>query len=261
MPVLLAMLAFIGGIVAARPEQRVSDRYPNEPDGHVPLTVRGFESGAASPGWTDGPRGGIDFVTDSSAPQSRPGIARMLFERGWRGGVAPAHAEYRVPASTRVRQLYASYWVKVSRNWYGHPVVSKVGYAWIGGRPMFYLGLVGNGHGALRVQGRLQDLAIFPSQGGNLAIRRGRGGFGRDRWHQIEVLLVANTPGRADGEAWWWVDRRLAGYARDVGWVQEGAAPYWAGVSWRPIWGGGGGTVPDDQYMYMDEIYVSGLLE
>lgn len=235
---------------------------PNEPAGHVPVTRRQFVSNERLPGWSDGPSGKIVYVLDSTAVESPPGVARMLFHSGWRSGVAPAHAEYRFPVDQRFRQIYLSYWFKVSANWYGHRVVSKIGYAWIGGRPMFYAGLIGSGSSPLRVQARLQDLAIFPSQGGNLNLLNRRGRVMRDTWHQLEVVLVANTPGRNDGEVRWWLDRRLVGIARDIGWVSdESAAVSWEGVSWRPIWGGAGGTVPEDQYMYMDDLYVSGLPE
>jgi hypothetical protein len=29
-------------------------------------------------------------------------------------------------------------------------------------------------------------------------------------------------------------------------------------MRWDPTWGGLGGTVPADQYMYLDHIYISG---
>lgn len=40
-----------------------------------------------------------------------------------------------------------------------------------------------------------------------------------DRWHCLEMMLRANTPGLADGEQAFWIDGKLAGY--------------WSGMNWR----------------------------
>ena len=231
--------------------------HPNEPEGHRPITRRGFRKRGEARGWKDLDSENLQFLLDRRRGAEPTPAARMLFPRGWRGGTAPARAEFPIPKAEQPKQIYVSYWLKVSDNWFGHPVVSKIGYVWIGGRPKFYAGLVGKGRGPQRLQARLQNYFVKPAQGGNLDIRGG-GEFTRGTWHHCEYVLVANTPGRPDGMVRWWMDGKLVGQATDIAWVGPGESAVWERVSWRPIWGGSGSQIPEDQYMYIRSLYVSG---
>lgn len=243
----------------AAAEQMGGWSHPNEPDGFVPIVRRSFGNPRPERGWEDltstylkiGWRS-AELASDSGRP-----VARMLFPRGWRGGIAPAHAEYTIPRGRRAREIYIAYDFKVSENWYGHPVVSKIGYAWIGGKPMFYSGLIGKGMAPLRLQARVQGVVQHPSQGEDLRLIPGRGVVSRGEWHHAEYLLVANAGRLANGVVRWWLDGELVGQAKDVGWVGPDDSDRWEIVSWRPIWGGAGGVLPVDQYMYLRNFYAS----
>ena len=83
----------------------------------------------------------------------------------------------------------------------------------------------------------------------------------RDVWQKWELILGANTPGQYDGEAHWWLNGVKVGQFTNVGYcdaTQTGAANTWQVVDWNPTYGGGTTTIPTDQFMYMDHVYISG---
>jgi hypothetical protein len=82
----------------------------------------------------------------------------------------------------------------------------------------------------------------------------------RGVWHKWEIMLVANTPGQLDGQAYWWMDGIKVGQYTNIGYsglTETGTSNQWKQVVWNPTWGGGGITPPQDQFMSMDAIYVS----
>lgn len=229
-----------------------------EPSGFTKVTERAWKALGETSGWEEPSNSNFAFASDANAPYSAPSIGRILFPKGFQGGSSPAFAEYTAPSDKRFKRAYFRYWLKVSDNWYGHQVQDKIGYAWIDGQPKMFSALVGGGNNPLKVQVRLQGLWKSSAQGDDLPTNLSSGAFSRGQWHLLEFVIVANTPGVANGEAHWWVDGVKVGAATDIGWVGSGSSADWSIFSWRPIWGGAGGTVPADQYMYMDHFYVSG---
>jgi subtilase family serine protease len=94
----------------------------------------------------------------------------------------------------------------------------------------------------------------------NLANNLAAGDFSRGQWHHVELVLVANTAATAaaDGQVQWWLDGQPVGTASNIPWVGPGETDTWETFAWTPVWGGAGGTVPADQYMWMDQYYASG---
>jgi hypothetical protein len=80
----------------------------------------------------------------------------------------------------------------------------------------------------------------------------------RGRWHQWEILLVSNTGNHANGTIQWWVDGVEVGHYDDVRFGTASQSKVWQRISWRPVWGGAGGVVREDMYMWMDRLYASG---
>jgi hypothetical protein len=54
------------------------------------------------------------------------------------------------------------------------------------------------------------------------------------------------------------LDDQPVGSATNIAWVGPGESDTWETFAWNPIWGGAGGTIPADQYMWMDQYYASG---
>ncbi len=225
--------------------------FPNEPTGFSMITERAFAADDEN-GWSA--NGDIRIVEDESAPHSPGTVGRALFPAGWEGGRAPIFSEKRI-GSAGAKRLYVSFWLKVSENWQGHPVNDKLMYFWTHEKPVVFPVYVGGGSNPLGTEVRIQDV---PDGGRNLEPNRADPQIHRDRWHRWEVLVVSNTGDAADGEVHWWIDGEKVGEYRDVRFGRSNQAKVWDYMSWRPVWGGAGSTVRQDQHMYMDHVYASG---
>lgn len=229
--------------------------YPNEPDGFTPLTERDFRL-FDEDGWSSSNSGGLFIVMDEGAPIAPPTVIHAAYPAGFPGGSSPGWSEIGAIEERGVRGLYASFWVKVSENWQGHPSrVNKIGFFWIDDGPAVFTSIQGRGAGTLHpvihVQGLPGGSWVLE---GNLA----RGEVVRGEWHQWEVLLISNQDGGFDGEIHWWLDGNEIGDHRGVRFGRRGAGEVWQRASWRPIWGGCGAFVDEDMYMRLDRFYISG---
>jgi hypothetical protein len=232
----------------------------NEPAGTTLITERNFNA-VAETSWLYSQNSNFGIVRDGSP---RPGatdslVGQIRFPAGFASGSAPAWTDREgLPSTLRFRTAYVSFWVKVSTNWYGQSVVNKIGFVWIGGKPKCDPAIQGGGTGSLYFQLRLQNLAGQADV--NLPNNLGPGAFSRGQWHHVELLLVANSASTAaaDGQARWWLDDQPVGSATNIAWVGPGESDTWETFAWNPIWGGAGGTIPADQYMWMDQYYASG---
>lgn len=228
-----------------------SGDYPAEPAGFSPVTETSYSSTEEN-GWRS--HSDLTIVTDTDAPRSPSSVGQALFPAGWTGGYAPIWSEEGITSAGKT-ELYVSFWLKLSDNWQGHPVNDKLLYFWTHEDPVVFPVYVGGGDAPLHTQVRIQDV---PDGARNLrpnvtdvTIRRGE-------WHRWEVLVVSNTGDAADGEIHWWLDGRKVGEHRDVRFGTSSQSKIWNYVSWRPVWGGAGSEIQEDQYMWMDHIYVSG---
>jgi hypothetical protein len=243
---LVALLAPIG---AATAQAR-----PNEPLAFKPITSVPFD-GTLADGWRKRATDDFAFTNDPSVPCSPPGIGRVRFRRGFPGGRGPAALSYEIPPG--YKKLYVSFCLRLSRRWMGHPSgVNKVLHFWIADRNRVVFSATGIEQGPLRPQFRLQ--ALHARDGArNLGPRPGIT-LRREVWHRIEIILTANTPDLPNGRIQWWVDNQLAGDVSNIPFVGPGWPNDWRRISWNPTWGGTKGVIPADQYMDMDDLYVSG---
>ena len=166
------------------------------------------------------------------------------------------------------RGIYLCYVVQLSSNWVSHPSgVNKIGFANINGFPMFYL----TAQSAANWELHTQDTQADPLGGQrNLTANLASAPVTKGLWQKIQVQLVANTPGLADGTARAWLTNyNNAGQVTvgptktheytNVGWVGAGGNPSWQFVNWSPIFGGNtSGTLAAAQYMFMDTIALAG---
>ncbi len=77
-------------------------------------------------------------------------------------------------------------------------------------------------------------------------------------WHEMEILIVANTAGVYNGQVRIWVDGALMQSANDMGYFAAGTTPRFEEMYFNPTYGGGRNPVPADQYLDLDHWYVSG---
>jgi trimeric autotransporter adhesin len=245
------------GKVSAASVGVVSALHPNELPGMVLDSERGFD-GLTHPLWGDGfPSSNLSIVSDPSAPKSPTSVGRVRYSATFTGGYEPINA-YRtlVPAA---ETLYVSFWVKFSGNWVGHPSgVNKIFHIFIGGLNRVYLSAQGTGTtGNLQPQVRLQQVNYgggFVNLTPNLAPTTT---LVRDQWHRWDVLLIANTGGNLDGRAEWWIDNVKVGQHSGISYVNETQGHNWVSVNLAPTWGGTGSTPGVEQYIFIDNVYIS----
>ena len=248
-----------------------SSVFDQEPAGAVPILVQPYDTRLVAGMTTDSsPR--FSIVTDPTAPYTPSNVAQVLFPTGYAAGVSGTNeAFWQAFPSGGLSTVYFCIHFKISSNWYGHPTsgVNKICYLGIdttsapgtNGR-QFYLSAQGIGAGALEFQPRLQGIAI--PHGGSLSpvLYANQGNPAtcvRNGWHKVQGILVRNTPGVADGQVHFWVDSLKTHAYTDIGWGATGSVCKWKDGRYQPIWGGTGGTVPADQWQWVDNLYVSGI--
>lgn len=79
----------------------------------------------------------------------------------------------------------------------------------------------------------------------------------RGVWHTLEMVLVNNTGGLANGRAKWWTDGNADGDITDVSWNTDASTHSILQFDLNPIWGGGGGILTGTQYIYLGHVYAS----
>lgn len=248
----------------------------NEPPGMTMLTERGFDA-KVEHGWWDRGNAAFSIVTDSSAPRSPANVGQALYGPRIPCGTGPISTAYRWPAPGP-RTLYISLWLKVDPIWFGSTsLVNKLLFIHIAGGGRVIVNVNGSGMGRLAMEVRLQAMGVTTPRsiswnaGANINPAAAR--IPRGQWVHQEVLLVANTPGVADGAIHYWMNGVKVGqYTTDVGFssaTETGAQNVWEAVNWNPTYGGGcnGASAngqplldqfPVPQWMRIDHIYVSG---
>ena len=239
-----------------------------EPTGMTPITERPFNAAVEDnwllPSWA---QPYFTVVSDATAPKSPANVARVRYPAGWTGGDSPALEERDLAGSATT--LYVSMWMKLSSNWVGHPTgTNKVIHLWINGINRVFAFADGSGSNILTPRIGLQQIAapydngfgqvatgvdLRPNVAGQTGVQVIRG-----RWHRWEIVLVGNTPGTSNGSVSWWLDGVLVGRYTGIQYVGAGGSNTWDIIKFDPTWGGLGGTIPAEQYLYMDHLYISG---
>ncbi len=277
--------------------------HPNEPAGFamlspvltgdiVPPTQDAYVAGSANDiGWIN--NGGVQKATDPTSPVDSTSVLKLAFPAGFPGGSAPGSCfTYQFPNNpqnwpSNPRQLYQSYWYKVSPNFPANLNANKMVYSNIGGGNKAYTDFGGiadyklvNGSVVLAPgQATPYDSALFlfvevqdivrldatveasvrlnPNTVGDPTLWRM---LMRGQWHHIETLYVANTAGNNDGGVRCWIDGFLTiDYLNRIQWST--GADNWDWTTWLPVYGGGG-QVPGDAvnaYHEIKNFYTSGL--
>jgi hypothetical protein len=246
---------------------------PHEPVGMTTQTDRGFEFilcryNAAPPGCVDPPYDGWDDIealqtnlnitTDPSAPASPPSVIQWTYPQGFVGGSSPATIQHRIPSGTKA--VYFDLSTKISSNWWGeNSSTNKMLFVWINNGAKFFISAEGNRNGPLQPQLRIQGTNIdarrrFIPNANTTPVWVERG-----QWQRWEVLLVANTPGQLNGQIYWWLDGQLISNYTDIGFVNSTESSDWNYFAGNPIYGGGATVVPETQYLWWDNVYISTL--
>lgn len=240
-----------------------------EPQGMSVLTERPF-SGVDEDGWAVPSPPDINnytIVSDAAGPRSAPLVAAIRFPAGFSGGNSPAQTERSLGSTAGT--LYVSIWIKLSSNWVGHPTgTNKVLHFWLAGLNRVFAFIDGSGSNVLKPYVGLQGIAAPYNDGaGQIAtsvnlrpnvVGQTEVAIIRGQWYRWEIVFQVNTGGGANGTADWWIDGVKVAHYMGIPYVSASQSRFFDVMRWDPTWGGLGGAVPADQFMYMDHIYVSG---
>jgi len=155
------------------------------------------------------------------------------------------------------KTAYIAVWLRHSANWYGQEAgVNKVFYMHTSTNdaPVFYFSATGVGTGDLMPQIRLQATVSPPES--NLSPNLVPSAhMVRGQWNLIEVVAVGNSAGNRDGSVDWYLNGVHVGSVTAIEWEAGGTT--WQRLSFAPVWGGIGGTVPATQWLDFDHAYLS----
>jgi hypothetical protein len=227
----------------------------HEPTGFSRVVDQPMTGGSVA-GWATIPAG-VQFAADPLSPLSPTTFGRMTYRVGMRAGVAPATTSTSSFASRNHREIYLRTAVRVSSNWYGHNTgVNKVLHLWTQNPQgnKLVISLHGAGNAPLKLRVTCQGVPDTSKCAKMMANTGASGTVSRGAWHVIEARIRLNTAGKYDGTLQLWLDGVMTHNYSNLR-VDAGR---WYIVSWSPTWGGVGGTVPVQQTMDMDGMYVSG---
>jgi uncharacterized protein YjdB len=230
----------------------------NEPAGMTVISDRPFnainELGWADDNWGN-PTGGV-IIQDATAPKSPTSVLRTTLPSGFKGGGGTFSGDFTLATP---RTLYVSYWARMSSNWIGGGI-HKQFYAYTDTPASIYLDAYGEGTGTIQPQIAGQNIVA----GGN--------GYGdpqnpdwppnlvpsahlvRGQWYHIEVVLVGNIAGNADGSIDWYLDGVHVGSYSKIQFATNAA--HWNQLHYTNLWNGT--TVPATQTLDFDHLYTSG---
>jgi len=236
----------------------------HEPGGMTRLTERPFSS--LSEGWwwefgkDDVSRATI--VSDAGSPHSPSSVIQFNYPEGLDGGrgsnnrgIADFGGVYKT--------VYIYHTFKMDPTWQGHQSSgNKIWYIHHEDPPLrsgwstfFFAQVIGDGPVRAAIEGQEHSeptpfLRLLPNAGSASLVR--------DRWHELEFLLIANTPGQQNGTLKVWVDGVPSHEYSDVGYLREGGGEGFDRFQFDPIWGGIGDVKTSDQWLRVGHVYVSG---
>jgi hypothetical protein len=211
------------------------------------------------------PSGGFRIAYDASSvtaaidPSGQPALA-MRFPAGYVGGSSPAAVYYEPFSASRARiETRVSYATSYVRHQSG---VDKQVFATVGGYNSFYTMMYGAEHyAAVGLQGLAATYAVnctpTPTEEcksvnltQNLNQSQSTGRFVYGRSHRFDCEIQSGSAGTVNC----WLDGvQIMSYSN---------IPFRAGgvsaVAWVPTWGGGGGTLPAPQSVYLGALRVYG---
>jgi hypothetical protein len=206
-----------------------------------------------SDGWTAlHGRGRMSIVQDTIAPKSPQNVAAGKFPAGSPGGSAPFRFDRDFPRNVTTQYMCIFTMLDPGFTNNGN-VGTKFGFLltpYQGGATgtNHYLNLTNN----LGVNLQSAGATLNRNMLSNFSLINNRG-----RWVKVEVLIIANTLGNADGVARMWVNGTQVLNVTNVQYFFPSQAPAFNGVTWNPTYGGGLNPVPYDMFQFIDHWRLS----
>jgi hypothetical protein len=167
-------------------------------------------------------------------------------------------------------ELYVGHWLKYSPGFTFNPFSTKIDYMWVDSKQIATGNLAAF---TIREQAQGQKFAIDVSIQGNgplagiphTVYADAKPRLQADVWYWIEfhvrmndVIGTSGSPADVvpNGILEVWLDDVLQGSWNDLRW-RDGAERQWKAFLHSPEWGGGGGTIPAEQYVWYDHTVIS----
>jgi hypothetical protein len=195
----------------------------------------------------------MSIVQDPNAPKSPQNVAAGLFPAGLQGGLAPFRfvRDFGRSVTTLYMCLFMMLDPAFTNNGNGG---TKFGF--------FLTPYQGGATGVNHFYNLTDRLGVNLQSTGGTLNRNMFSNFSlinnRGRWVKVELLIVANTLGNADGVARMWVNGAQVLNVTDVQYFFPSSAPAFTGITWNPTYGWGTNPVPYDMYQYIDHWKLSG---
>jgi hypothetical protein len=213
------------------------------------------------------------MTADPTAPVSPSNVVRTRFYTGQKAGVAPVNMGGWVgPATMAYRKLYFSMWIKIEGTAFENQATgTKAGFFGVGnpnsGQSQLYF-LLTNGLAVQRLQSDFQ--VVFTQQ----AIPQPNGRIVRNLsqnvsrvhlmtaggWHHWETVMTVNTLGAANGIFQMWIDGTQTHNYSDLVYITPAAPSGFNSWKWNPTWGGSGGVRTRNDFMAIDQVFISGTI-
>jgi hypothetical protein len=180
-----------------------------------------------------------------------------MFPKGMVGGGGPVN----ITTPIEKAEFYVHFGLKLSPNWYGHSAGVKLFFIRNrqdgGEKGDIYFHIDGSGSNPLSFQVRTQNVV---GGGVNYASNLASSALTRGVWYDIEVHLVSDSSaGAGDGQIHVWINGVKTHQRTGVSLLRAGADRIQDTFQWNPTYGGGDHeSVPEDQFQYVDHVYISG---
>lgn len=227
-----------------------------EPAGMTAVQPLTFDQNLADdPNWGGYNVGRLSYVIDPDSPSPGDNVGRSNYPAGFTGGKqAIGISSSPQDASVGdVKHLYYCIGLKMSPNFQFHNTgtnkITFIGISGFGNDGDPYFCNIDSDSSPAQFRGVLQGplSRIFPGAPAAEMLK--------DQWYTIEVEMVMNTLGNADGVYRQWVNGALSNEHLDVQYCDTGFVFDIPGIN--NTWGGSGDTVVEDFYLDISELHVS----
>jgi hypothetical protein len=191
--------------------------------------------------------------SDAADPLSPPGVTRIRFPQGFGGGSAPGKFSTEATTfPTNSGKLYMRMLLKISPNWSDNGNAgTKIIFTRSPNEQLnHYLNLSYSGACTLGYNTQQTGGGARNMQASGAEVDDGA-------YHDVELVLLPNTPGVANGTVQLWKDGILSLNQTNVEIFASGQTARWTWVYVDPTYGGGFNPVPANQDMTFGHIYVS----
>ena len=209
---------------------------------------------SSKPGWPWSYTAGKPSIDNTTNSPSGGGALRFTFEAGtYSSSTSGGTATFETLGHT---DLYVGHWMKWSSPFNWNPVGTKIDYLTMsdpnanGNRDNFLFMVQDNGN-TLTFTQQLWAAPGTQNRNANISSQT----FQLNRWYWFEFHVRLNTVGQANGLLEAWVDNKLVMSHNNVTYRTYNST--WGNFSHATVWGGGGGTISQQQYFWVDHTVIS----